>query len=73
MKINHLGLVLITSALLLATGPGCGGCDEDEDGECRAAHNTCVNSCDPLDSDYSGCVEACDNTLDECLEDSGCA
>ncbi len=73
MRTNRLGLLIITSALLVAFGQGCGGCDEDEDGECRADHDTCVTACDPLGTDYTSCVETCNDKLDECLEDSGCA
>lgn len=72
MKRARLGMLIIASTLLVAFGPGCGGCDEDDESTCRSTQTTCVSSCDPLGGDYDGCVATCNSNLTTCLEDAGC-
>ena len=65
-----LALGMLLTATIFTTGCAC--TEEDEE-ECRTTHNSCVSSCDPLGTDYSGCVDGCEDDLEDCLDDNGCS
>ncbi|MCK5796486.1 MAG: hypothetical protein KAI47_04855 [Deltaproteobacteria bacterium] len=70
-----VGLVSLFGAATFALS-GCGGsCDDNAQVQCNTSHNTCVTTCgSPItNTNYQGCVDGCNTTLNKCLEDAGCA